>query len=105
MVQYSQNEIFIQLLGICFLAFCGRILKEPLGRIGGRGNGAAGKHHLIAAPLTAFSTSSRVSPVRFWMRPRTSSCLPSIYLEIVVHERGPLLLQLAFGDVPVAFDI
>jgi uncharacterized membrane protein len=25
-------------------------------------------------------------------------------LEIVIRELGPLLLQLAFGDVPVAFD-
>jgi hypothetical protein len=25
-------------------------------------------------------------------------------LKIVIRERGPFLLQLAFGDVPVAFD-
>jgi hypothetical protein len=25
-------------------------------------------------------------------------------LEIAIRELGPLLLQLAFGDVPVAFD-
>ena len=25
-------------------------------------------------------------------------------LEIVIRERGPFLFQLAFGDVPVAFD-
>jgi len=32
---------------------------------------------LSDASLMAFSTASRVSPVRFWMRPSSSSCLPS----------------------------
>jgi len=34
------------MLEICFsckeFAFCGRLLKEPLGRTGGRGNGGCG---------------------------------------------------------------
>src|ERR1017187_9261473 len=29
--------------------------------------------------LITFSTASRVSPVRFWIRPTSSSCLPSAY--------------------------
>src|ERR1017187_10084844 len=29
--------------------------------------------------LITFSTASRVSPVRFWIRPTSSSCLPSTY--------------------------
>jgi hypothetical protein len=31
--------------------------------------------------------------------------LPFNVLEIVIRERGPLLFQLAFSDIPVAFDI
>jgi hypothetical protein len=31
------------------------------------------------ASFSAFSIASRVSPVRFWIRPSNSSCWPSVY--------------------------